>query len=368
MIVGTTLGGGMLALPLVTLEAGVLPTFLLFIIAWFLMTLAAFYLLKVSFTLPRGTNMISMAQATLGKPGQIVTWVSYLMLLYCLLAAYISGGADLLQNLLLLFDVKLAHWISVLLFAGCFGAIIFQGIKTVDLANRGLMAIKLGSFAVLIFLLSTHMTVRNLEVSHFSQLPSAILVVITSFGFAVIIPSLRDYFEEDEQAMTRAVWIGSLIPLICYVLWIVVVLGVLPQGSHLQVLSELLTQLSAVAHVTLLNDVVRLFTYICITTSFLGVSLALTDFVADGFNLARVGKSRWTIMGITYLPPLVMVLFYPAAFVHGLSLAGVFCIVLLMLLPALMMRKVSAKHHWLIWIEIAASLGLLLFAVIRYKA
>ncbi len=362
LIVGTSIGAGMLALPLVTAQLGLWYTFCLFIGAWFLMTTAAVYILKVNLTLPHGTNMVSMACSTLGKPAQVITWVSYLLLLYCLLAAYIAGGADLLFNLFGMMHLHVYHWFAVILFVFIFGAIIFKGVKVVDMANRGLMIVKLGSFVILVLLLLNHVHLKNFSMAHLSHLPSAILVVITSFGYAVIIPSLRDYFGEDDHKMIQAVYIGSLIPLICYMLWIYVVFGVLPASSQSSQLSSMLSQLSAIAHSHWVFNFVHLFTYVCVTTSFLGVSLALTDFIFDGFKLKRKGTSRWINMVMTYAPPMIMVLFYPAAFVHGLALAGIFCIILLMLLPALMAFKININKKWLIWFEVLASVALLIFA------
>lgn len=366
LIVGTSIGGGMLALPLVTEQLGMGYSFLLFISVWFLMTIAAICILKVNLVLPHGTNMISMAKHTLGKSGEIVTWVSYLLLLYCLLSAYIAGGSDLLESLFQLFHVSVYHWIAVLLFVLVFGAVIFKGVSIVDMANRGLMTIKLSSFLVVILLLMPKLHLSHAQLGDITHLPAAILVVITSFGYAIIIPSLRDYFGEDDHLMMKAIFIGSIIPLVCYVLWIVVVLGVLPSSSHLNSLSRLITQLDVITQNNWIINSVHLFTYVCITTSFLGVSLALADFIADGFKMKRTGVgARLNIMALVYVPPMVMVLFYPTAFVHGLALAGVFCIVLLMLLPALMALKIRMRYRGLIWFNIIASVAVLIFAITR---
>lgn len=365
LIIGTSIGGGMLALPLVSKQVGLTNALLLFVMAWFLMTISAVYILKVSQTLPHGTNMISMARNTLGKSGQAITWVSYLLLLYCLLAAYIAAGSDLLSSLLHMFHVGIYPWLASLLFVIIFGAIIFRGVHIIDMANRALMTVKLGSFILLLILLATHVHTQNFSLGSYQHIPAAMLVVITAFGYAVIIPSLRDYFGEDDHMMMKVILIGSLVPLGCYIAWICVVLGVLPPTLHIHSLSHLIINLSIISRSGWVTDCIHLFTYVCITTSFLGVSLALTDFIADGFQLEREGSSRWVIMAITYFPPLVMVLFYPTLFVHGLVLAGIFCIILLMLLPALMALKIKLGHRWLIWIEILASLGLLLFAVVQ---
>lgn len=364
LIVGTSIGAGMLALPLVTEQLGMGYTFLLFIAVWFLMTLAAVCILQVNLTLPHGTNMISMAKHTLGRWGQVVTWVSYILLLYCLLSAYISGGSDLLENLFQLFHIKLAHWCAVLLFVIIFGVVIFKGTAVVDMTNRGLMTVKLGSFLAVILLLMPKVHLNHFQLGHAAQLPSAILVVITSFGYAVIIPSLRDYFGENDHLLMKAVIIGSFIPLVCYMLWVTMIFGVLPNYFHLSSLSQLVNLLDAVAQNNWIAKSVHLFTYVCITTSFLGASLAMADFMADGFKIKKKDTlSRLKIMSLVYVLPMILVLFYPTLFIHGLALAGVFCVILLMLLPALMALRVLIRYRWLIWFAVIISIATLIFSI-----
>ena len=116
LIMGTSIGGGMLALPIVTAQAGFVPAVLLMVGVWFFMTMGAFWLLEVNLYLPERNNLISMARATLGLPGQIVAWLSYLLLLYCLLSAYIAGGGDVTQHLLASLHVSLPYWLSAVVF------------------------------------------------------------------------------------------------------------------------------------------------------------------------------------------------------------------------------------------------------------
>ena len=93
------------------------------------------------------------------------------------------------------------------------------------------------------------------------------------------------------------------------------------------------------------------FTTLCIVTSFLGVSLSLTDFLADGLKVNKRGKDGMLVYSLTFIPPLLIVLFYPNAFIMGLSYAGMIVILLLILLPALMVwrgryiKKLSSSYE-----------------------
>ena len=78
------------------------------------------------------------------------------------------------------------------------------------------------------------------------------------------------------------------------------------------------------------------FTSICMLTAFLGVSLGLFDFLADGLHLKKNGSQGKLTLALTFLPPLAVVLIKPGIYLQALSYAGVCCVLLLLLLPAIM--------------------------------
>jgi tyrosine-specific transport protein len=72
--------------------------------------------------------------------------------------------------------------------------------------------------------------------------------------------------------------------------------------------------------------------------------LGLFDFIADGLKLKKKGMQGGLTFALTFLPPLLIVLLYPDAYLHAISFAGVFCVILLLLMPALMAYK-GRYHH-----------------------
>ena len=78
LIVGTSIGGGMLALPVSTAAAGITNAIIFLFLCWLIMTTGALLILEVNLRLPAGSNMVSMAKSTLGLPGQIIAWITYL--------------------------------------------------------------------------------------------------------------------------------------------------------------------------------------------------------------------------------------------------------------------------------------------------
>ena len=345
LIVGISIGAGILALPVTTAASGFIPSTFLLLFCWLFMTFNALLILEVNLWLPENSNMISMAGATLGKWGQVVAWVSYLLLLYSLLCAYISAGADILGSMLVLMHLKLSNALNVLLFTGLLGLIVYRGTKSIDYVNRALIIMKMGAFILLLMFTVPYVQSDLMQYKKFSALPSTLMVVITSFGFATLVPSLRNYFNSDAKKLRIVIILGSIIPLIFYIFWDGAILGSLPlegeDGLKAVLASgQTTSQLIIALHHLLNNDMVtsltRIFSAICIATSFLGVALSLSDFLADGLALKKQGQSVVFIYSFTFIPPLMAVLFYPSLFITALGYAGTYCVILLALLPVLM--------------------------------
>ncbi len=345
LIVGTSIGGGMLALPVSTAAAGISNSIFFLIACWLIMTAGALLILEVNLRLPAGSNMVSMARSTLGLPGQVIAWITYLFLLYTLLAAYISGGSDVFSSLLHKMHIDLPNWLTALSFTLLFSLVIYSGIRAVDYVNRGLMFGKLGIYLLLVLIISPHIEVPTWRGGSLPAITGSLMILITSFGFASIVPSLREYFKDDIPALRKVIVFGSLIPLVCYIVWEAVIMGVVHRDGSNGLLalmnsehatSGLTEALSDAVQSQLITRFFEFFTSICMITAFLGVSLGLFDFLADGLKLKKAGKQGQLTLALTFLPPLVIVMFNPGIYLKALGYAGICCVILLLLLPSVM--------------------------------
>lgn len=361
LIVGTSIGGGMLALPVSTAEVGFTNSIFFLVLCWLVMTVGALLILEVNLRLPVGSNMVSMAKSTLGLPGQLIAWITYLILLYTLLAAYISGGSDVLNGLLHRANIELPVWLTSLLFTSVFSLVVYAGIKSVDYVNRGLMFGKLGVYLLLVIIISPHVNVSTLSGGSMKAITGSLMILITSFGFASIVPSLREYFHDDIATLRKVILLGSLIPLSCYILWDAVIMGVVTRHGEQGLLalmssehatSGLTDALSAAVQNQWITGFFGFFTSICMVTAFLAVSIGLFDFLADGLTLKKTGIQGKYILGLTFLPPLAIVLINPGIYLRAISYAGVCCVILLLLMPALMTwrarRLAPDEGDWLV--------------------
>lgn len=342
LITGNAIGGGMLALPLATAQSGFLYSSFFLIVCWGVMLAGGLLILEVNLWFPPNSHLISMARATLGIYGEIIAWLCYLLLLYALLAAYIAGGSDFLQSILQKMNIHFSGIVTSILFVLILGPIVYKGMHSVDLMNRILMGGKLLIFLLLILCLFPVISTNQLTQGNFQFLPKSLSIIITSFGFAAIIPSLRSYFNSDVKQLRQVIILGSLIPLICYIFWNGAIMGVIPISKLLiiakssQSTSNLSNTLSYLLNKKSITLLAWIFTSICLATSFLGVGISLSDFLQDGIALDQTQKNKFFIYLLTFLPPLMVVLFYPASFMLALNYAGIWCAILLALLPALM--------------------------------
>jgi tyrosine-specific transport protein len=348
MIIGTAVGAGMLALPLATAGANFQTTMIMMLFSWVVMTVGAFAILEVNLWFPSGSHLISMVDNTLGSGVKRLTWVIYLLLLYSALSAYLSGMGDIIHGLLQSVHISMPHAVTTLIALLALGAIVYRGVGTVDVVNRSLMSVKLFSYVVLVFAVASHISFPHLVEGKYQVHTVALMVIITSFAYAFIVPTLRAYLNSDVPKLKKVIFWGSLAPLIIYIIWTVCIQGLFPRTGDAGLLaiagaqdpnSLLMQGITKVVNDSFLSDFAKIFMSICMVTSFLGVSIGLTDFIADGLQYAKRGWEGSKVMLMTFLPPFVLVLFRPDIFIKALSYVGFFCVYLLILLPVMMLYQ-----------------------------
>ncbi len=361
LIVGNVIGAGILALPIATAQLGLGLALFVLIAFWALMLFgAAFYFLEANLALPAGANLVSMARASLGFFGAGAAWICNLLVLYSLISAYIAGGGDLIGiNLQRVGLVEASSGVGPLLFLLFFGGIVTLGIARIDYMNRLLMFFKACVFLSVLFGFSQHFTPGYVLLLPSQSISSSlVIIVLTSYGFACIIPSLRNYYHSDVKKIKRMIAWGMGIALVCYLLWVTLIFSLIPQqglyglqhmANSAHPVSDLQRALSHALHLTWITQAINIFSGICLMTSFLTNSVSLVDFITDGLSCYKRCGKQLLVYLIAYGPPFLMVLFYPRAFLLGLSMAGALAIVLMLILPALMVWRFRylAGQGWL---------------------
>lgn len=352
LVAGTSIGGGMLLIPVMTAFAGFAPSLLLLAICWLFMFITAFLFLDVNLSIPGDINLISMAEATLGKTGKIVSWITYLLLLYALVAAYISGSSSLFSDAIsYLTGFTLPKWLSPLPILILFGIFVYLGTRTVDYVNRLLMLGLVIAYILLVIFLPSHVDFSSLTHMDGKALLIAIPILFTSYGFHIIIPSLTTYMHRNVRKLRWTIFIGSLIPFLVYALWEFLILGIVPlYGDNGLVSAWIKGDPSTKPLMQVLTNPwisigARLFAFFALVTSFLGVSLSLSSFLRDGLKLKKTETGKLYSCLLTFIPPLLFVYFYEKGFMIALQYAAVFVMILLAIIPALMAWKLENAFY-----------------------
>lgn len=352
LIAGSCIGAGMLALPVITGLGGFIPSLAMFVFAWLFMTASGFLLLEANLAIGHNLSLISIAERTLGKTGKLLCWILFIFLFYSLSIAYIAASGSILQSILDdLFGIFLPAWLGSLIFTVTFGVVLYIGTRHVDYLNRLLMAGLILSYFILVILGSFDIHPEYLLIKNWKYAFAAIPILIISFGFHNMIPSLAMYFHGDVKRLKMTVLIGSSLPLVIYIIWEAVMLGIIPLEGRDGLLyaldkGEAATQtLRAVVGRSWVNTVAQMFALFAIVTSFLAQSLSLVDFLGDGLKIAKVGVGRFILIVFTLVPPFLFAFLYPGIFIHALNIAGgIAAVILFGVMPVLMVWILRYKR------------------------
>ncbi|OGV28917.1 MAG: hypothetical protein A3E88_02455 [Legionellales bacterium RIFCSPHIGHO2_12_FULL_35_11] len=351
MITGTSVGTGILGLPIVTSEAGFLPSLGAFLISWVFMTAAALYILDVKMRVRGNYNLSSMIKITLGKTGQLCSSTIVVLLLYALLCTYMMAGSAWFSVLLADFIV-LPIFKIIIIFTLLFAVILYCGEKLIYNINNLLAFGLMVAFIITIGANIIPVNYNFLNQVNFREILPSLPLLLTTFGFSIIVPAVTEYLEYDEKSAKFAILVGGVVALIAYIVWEWVVLSHIPlHGENsFQKLKEVGDNGTGVilgfvaATKNEIADVSgRVFAIFAAVTSFMGVSIALIHFLADNLKIQAVGRKRLGLLILVYVPPLLITSLVPNAFVQVLSFAGIFVAVLLGLFPVLMIYKVGVS-------------------------
>ena len=396
LVSGTMIGAGMLAMPLTSAGIGFTFTVVLLISLWLLLTYSALLFVEVYQTTESDSGIGTLSALYFGNAGRVVSTTVMFVFLYALLAAYISGGGEILMkatqssglfgqegiflhfienfgiqvqsggvfvsamdaagltNEVNIFNVspEMTLKIFIGIFTVFFGSFVIISTKVVDGFNRLLFFVMLVALVVVMFVMFPKASVQNLMAMPLDNalIISAAPIFFTSYGFHGSIPSLVKYMEGDVRGLRIAIVAGSAITLVGYILWQLSTHGVLSQSEFTQILKEkptLYGLIEACRRITgseIIASAVQLFSALALVTSFLGVALGLFDCTEDMLRKGlHINAGRLLLGAITFLPPVLFAYFYPD-FIAALSYAGQMFAFFAVVLPVGLVWKARRRY------------------------
>ncbi len=337
LIAGTTIGVGMLALPIATGPAGFLPSISIYILCWLFMLCTGLLLLEACLWMPKDSNLITMAHKLLGPIGRIVCWGVYLFLFVTVMIAHVAGGGEVLQDII---GIAMPPWAFAVLYVLLFSPVVYLGTNSVDRLNACLFAGVISTYLLFICFSHPYTDFTLLKRSDWSKAYLALPVLFTAFTYQVIIPTLMTYMERNVKKVRLTIILGTSIPLIVYLVWEVLILSILPYDTLVQAKALGQNAVQPLKEITghpLLFQIGKAFAFFTLTTSYIALSLAFLDFLSDGLKIHKKGFKKVFLCLLVFVPPTLISITNPNLFLIALNYAGGYsCAILFGLFPPLM--------------------------------
>ena len=371
LITGTALGGGILGLPILAGTAGLMPSVICLIFMWCFMTVTG-WLIIYAFNDSNATDYATLYKEKLGSVVKNIHAVVFLITMYGLLVAYLSGAASTILSLFPeVKQIPFSTQIIIVIFFIFATALVVFSFNFMRKSNTFLNVFMFIVFAFLIILTFRYIRPDNLAYSEWKQFPFVMPILVTAFGYQAVLPVLYRHtlnMKSQKSLLNISLVLGTLIVLIINLLWIVIVLGIVPVHSDngLSIYDALHKGLPAtiplaqIINSKLLLTVAMIFTFIAIITSYVGIGASLLNYV-EGFTREYIKTSRLRCAVLTFFLPLVFVFTYPQVFIKALSFVGGFGVIIVSgFIPAFLGLK-SKKN---IFIKIISCFVLLISFII----
>ncbi|KAK3003526.1 hypothetical protein RJ639_018375 [Escallonia herrerae] len=357
LIIGTSIGSGILALPKETSPAGLLPSSISLTICWAFLLIEALLLVEINVGLLKKKKKIAegnelqvisirtMAQETLGEWGGSLATVTYVFLGYTSMIAYSSKSGEILYHL-----INLPESVSGILFTTLFTILIsVGGTRATDQVNQWLTASMIGLLLAIEVLAIMFGGWSGLEGSgDWGKVPATFPVMIFSLVYHDLAPVLCAYLGGDLRRIRTSVLLGSIVPLLALLVWDAIAIGLSSQADQFTDPVELLTRVKWSG----VPVMVEAFSLLAVGTSLIGTLLSFSQFFNEQLtNLTSYSPSRqksekpredsgtrkwWTknkvnltATAIVIAPSLLVSTTVPDVFSAATDIAGGYCMTML---------------------------------------
>ena len=330
LVAGACIGGGILGVPVEAGGLGFYPSAVMLLASWLFMTMTAFLYAEASLWMKdENAHIVSIAKHLLGRWGEWIAIILYIFIAYASLVAYNSGGSQIVVYLCeSFFGVMLTPMASAILYALVFGSIFYFGARVLGAINMILMVGLIGSYLLMVGMGLEGIQEKFINRSSWMGFYTVVPLMITSFSFQMIIPSIALYVKKDPKDLKYALIFGATLALIFYLMWIFVVMGTVPNEGKDGLKDALehgrvaTASLKVFAHRKVIATLGEYFAFFAIATSYLGIGLGLFDFLADLCKIEKKGRGKFILGLLVVLPTLYITMTFPNIFLAALDVTG----------------------------------------------
>ena len=280
-LIGFTIGAGILGIPFVVAKAGFLTGMLNILVLGILILILNLYLGEISLRTKGIHQLTGYAKIYLGKTGTYLMAASFIISLHGALIAYIIKTGEFLNALLgPVFGGNIIFY-SIIFFILSF-IIIFKGIREVERSELSMVILIFIIIIILAIFAAPNINANNLTDFSIKNVFIPYGVVFFAFLAMPAIPSMNEELKNNKKDLKKAIIIGSLIPLIIYILFAIIVVGITGINTTDGAIIGLATVLGD--KILIMGTILGILT---MTTSFIAVAFALTQMYHLDYNIKK---------------------------------------------------------------------------------
>ncbi|KAI3793435.1 hypothetical protein L1987_36054 [Smallanthus sonchifolius] len=372
LIIGTSIGSGILALPQKTYPAGLLPSSISLTLCWGFLLIEALLLVEINVgLLKKKKNRVdnenelevisirTMAQETLGEFGGTLATLTYVFLGYTSIIAYASKSGEILCHL-----INIPESVSGFIFTMLFAILIsVGGTRATDQVNQVLTVSMIGLLVAIEVLGIVFGGWSGFEGNgDWTKVPASIPVMIFSLVYHDLAPVLCAYLGGDIGRIRTSVMLGSVVPLLGLLVWDAIALSLSSQAESLVDPVKMLMRQRWDG----VEIMVEAFSLLAVGTSLIGTLLGFSQFFKEQIvnsltwdSTSPSQKSRmvekWWISNRTSFTATAMVIgpslfvstTVPNVFSAATDIAGGYCMTMLygVLPPAMAWAMHTAQEN-----------------------
>ncbi|NHB98129.1 tryptophan permease [Photorhabdus stackebrandtii] len=383
IIGGTIIGAGMFSLPVVMSGAWFYWSIAALLFTWFCMLHSGLMILEANLNYRIGSSFGTITKDLLGNGWNIINGITIAFVLYILTYAYISASGSIIQHVIGDMEIDFSPRLAGFLFAFAVAFVVWLSTKAVSRITSIILGAKVLTFFMtfggLIYNVEPAVLFNTVEINptYWPYVLATLPFCLASFGYHGNVPSLMKYYGKEPQKIKKCLFIGTLMALVLYLVWLIGTMGNIPRSDFIKVAEQggnidvLVQSLSGGLNSSTLNLLLTLFSNFAVASSFLGVTLGLFDYLADLFKFDDTKLGRFKTALVTFLPPMVGGMIYPNGFIYAIGFAGLAATVWAAIVPALLARasrKRFGSPAYRVWGGNAMIGLILLFGVLNVTA
>ncbi len=339
LVVGTTVGGGFLAMPYFAAPTGFLPAVMMSVGAWAVLAASG---LMVAETLMhtwarssgRAVSLLSATTEYLGKKWGFIAAVSFFVMMNCTLVSQLAKCGALAY---FFSNGAVSHMSGAAMTAATIGAVSFSRMaaKVNAYATVGIFV----SFTAICVFGMANLAPSNLAFMNFAAALPALPGLFQLYTYGECLPTLVDMLRGDRRRIRRVILTGTTVPLLMYTAWLFVALAQNGSWASSADLAQSMLESGGVLGAATASVAIA-----ASISTLIGGYLALSRFCADALRKKTVAHSK-SVISLTLLPSLFFAFKGPEVYFSALQFSGAVVVIILWgILPPLMAKALWTRE------------------------